>query len=231
MPDQLNRRKTKRKPRPPGPQRERTDWRNNKIHPFFIKLAGQHKKIVQLSRSGSAEDRLESQRLIRNGPAEMVEEARRVADEFRNSGKKFHGSISTIFTIDERSPASPDVSDEDYMLAWFAWNRYGKTFKQLLDEDRNGLRQSSMRVVAVNRDYQRWRYGELDPEKMKFKPDREHQVMLLYGLIFGMESLSPEELADCFDELCPCAKTHFPDNLRKLRSRVTQFLDANASRG
>ena len=48
MPDQSNRRKTKRKPRPPDPQRERTDWRHNKIHPFFIKLAGQHKKIVQL---------------------------------------------------------------------------------------------------------------------------------------------------------------------------------------
>jgi hypothetical protein len=161
----------------------------------------------------------------------MVEEAHRVADEFRSSGKKLVGSISAIFTIDERSPVSPDIPDEDYMLAWFAWNRYGKTFKQLLEEDRDGVRQSSMRVVVVNRDYQLWRYGELDPEKMKFKPDREHQVMLLYGLNFGMESLSPEELADCFDELCPCGKTHFPDNLRKLRSRVTQFLDANASRG
>ena len=60
----------------------------DKVHPFFVKLAGQHKKIVQLSRSGSEEDRQESQRLIRNPPPEMVEEAQRVGDEFRRSGKK-----------------------------------------------------------------------------------------------------------------------------------------------
>jgi hypothetical protein len=117
------------------------------------------------------------------------------------------------------------------MLAWFAWNRYGKTFKQLLEEDRDGVRQSSMRILAVNRDYQRWRYGELDPEKAKFKLDREHQVLIRYGLAFGIETLSAEELAECFDELCPCGKTHFPENLRKLRARVAEFLDAARDHG
>ena len=111
-------------------------------------------------------------------------------------------------------PQRLHISEEDYMLAWFAWNRYGKTFKQLLEEDRSGMRQSSMRVLAVNRDYQRWRYAELDPEKAKFKLDREHQVLIQYGLSFGIEALSAEALADCFDALCPCDKPHFPENLR-----------------
>lgn len=225
MTGQSNSRKRKRKPRPPANKPEPTDWRA-KVHSFFIRLAEQHKKIVQLSRSGSEEDRQESQRLIRNPPPELVEEAQRVGDEFHRSGKKLDSSISAIFKIDESSPATLDLSDEDYMLAWFAWNRYGRTFKQLLDEDHNGVRQSSMRVLAVSRDYQRWRYGELDPEKAKFKLDREHQVLIRYGLAFGIEALSAEELAECFDELCPCGKTHFPENLRKLRTRVVAFLDA-----
>lgn len=180
-------------------------------------MAEQHAKIVQLSRSGSPDDRQESQRLIRNPSTEMLAEADRVGDELRRSGKLPNPSISAIYTIDERFPASPFISDEDYMLAWLAWNRYGKTFKQLLEEDRRGIRQSSMRLVTVNRDYQRWRYGELDPEKMRFKLDREHQSLIQYGLGFGVESLSAEELADCFDKLCPCGKRHFPDNLRKLQ--------------
>ncbi len=209
MPNQPNTWKRKRKPRPPANRPQPTNWRD-KVHPFFVKLAGQHKKIVQLSRSGSEEDRQESQRLIRNPPPEIVEEAQRAGDEFRRSGKKIDSSVSAIFMIDDRFPAATDISDEDYMLAWFAWNRYGKTFKQLLEEDRKGVRQSSMRVLTVSRDYQHWRYRELDPEKAKFKLDREHQVLIQYGLAFGVESLSAEELADCFNELCPCGKTHFP---------------------
>jgi hypothetical protein len=191
MPGQSNSRKRKRKPRPPIFRREPTEWRN-KIHPFFIRLAERYKKIVQLSRSGSEEDRQESQRLIRNPQPEMVDEAQRVGDEFRRSGKLLGTLPSAIFRIDGRFPATHDISDEDYMLAWFAWNRYRKTFKQLLEDDRNGVRQSSMRVVAISRDYQRWRYKELDPEKAKFKLDREHQVLIQYGLAFGVGLLSAE---------------------------------------
>jgi len=80
--------------------------------------------------------------------------------------------------------------------------------------------------VVVHRDYQEWRYGELDPQKMNFKIDREHQMLVQCGLDLGIESLSPEELADCFDELCSCGRPHIPENLRKFRTRVIQFLKA-----
>ena len=48
----------------------------------------------------------------------------------------------------------------------------------------------------------------------------------MFGLDLGIEALSAEELADCFDELCACGKRHTPDNLRKLRTRLLQFLSA-----
>src|SRR5690349_652807 len=122
MPGQSNSQKRKRQPRPPDDKQKPTDWRS-KVHPFFVKMAVQHKKIVQLSQSGSEEDRQESQRLIRNPPQEIVEEAQRVGDEFHRTGKKINSSISAIFATDAGVPGISEISDEDYMLAWFAWNR------------------------------------------------------------------------------------------------------------
>jgi hypothetical protein len=45
------------------------------------------------------------------------------------------------------------------------------------------------------------------------------------GLDFGLDILTANELADCFDALCTCgAKQHDPENLRKLRTRILQSL-------
>lgn len=48
-------------------------------------------------------------------------------------------SGTTLFTVDDRYPATPDMSDEQFTLAWLAWNKYGKTLKQLLEEDKAGV--------------------------------------------------------------------------------------------
>lgn len=222
MRNQANRRKQRQVRLSDGPTV--VDWRC-KVDPFFVKVAEQQKRINQLSR-GSHEDRQEAQRLIRNPPAELKEEARRTGDEFRRTGKRLMVSASVIFTIDDRFPAAPDMPDEDYMLAWIAWNRYQKTFQQLLAEDVAGVRQSSKRILEVHREYQRWRYGEREPGAMKFKVDREHQALILCGWDFGIGSLSPEELAGCFDDLCSCGKAHDPENLRKFRTRMIRFVEA-----
>jgi hypothetical protein len=200
-------------------------WRT-KLHPFFVSVAEHNKKIVQLSRTGRESDRQESQRMIRNPPAELVEEARRLGDERARSGIKSSMSATKLFAVDDRYPATPEMSDEQFMLAWLAWNKYGKTLKQLLEEDRAGVKQSSERLVTIRQEYNHWRYDKQDPEKLKFKFDREHQLLIMMGLDFGIDSLTAEELADCFNELCACGAWHSPENLRKLRTRTKQFLTA-----
>ncbi len=200
------------------------DWQS-KVHPFFVKVSQQQKTINQLSR-GSGEERKESQRLIRNPSAELKEEAERIGDEFRRAGKPCTVSVLALFGVDPALGPEPEISHENYMLAWIAWNRYRKTFKQLLEEDLAAVRQSSRRVLEVHRDYQRWRYGELQPEDMRFKTDLDHQALIICGWDFGIESLSPEELAACFDELCSCGKEHDPENMRKFRARLLRFLEA-----
>jgi hypothetical protein len=46
------------------------------------------------------------------------------------------------------------------------------------------------------------------------------------GLNLGLDSLTDEELADCFDEMCPCGKDHDADALKKQRTRVRKQLQA-----
>ena len=58
-----------------------------------------------------------------------------------------------------------------------------------------------------------------------FKVDLEHSNMfeVLWG--FGIENLTPEELADVFDWYCPCGtEGHDPDALRKQRERFKQAI-------
>jgi hypothetical protein len=45
------------------------------------------------------------------------------------------------------------------------------------------------------------------------------------GLEFGFRVLSPAELADCYDEMCNCGKSHDPENINKLRTRVIKIMD------
>jgi hypothetical protein len=59
-----------------------------------------------------------------------------------------------------------------------------------------------------------------DPNKLKFKTDLDHFDLMVFGTDLGLEPLSDEELAECFDELCPCGKEHYGENLRKLRTRI-----------
>jgi hypothetical protein len=53
--------------------------------------------------------------------------------------------------------------------------------------------------------------------------------LLELGLHLGLKLLSAEELADCFDEVCPCGKTHNADALKKQRARVLKDLETTLS--
>ena len=45
------------------------------------------------------------------------------------------------------------------------------------------------------------------------------------GLELGFRVLSPAELADCYDEMCNCGKSHDPENMNKLRARVIKIMN------
>jgi len=123
-------------------------------------------------------------------------------------------------------PAVKDFSDEQFMLSWLSWYKYGKTWRQLQYERNAGKWWASQRILAVLKDFEKWKFNKLDPNDMRFKIDRPHFILMAFGLDFGLDKLTLNELADCFDALCICGiEQHDPENLRKLKARILKSLD------
>ena len=58
----------------------------------------------------------------------------------------------------------------------------------------------------------------------KLKEHPQHAEMFLVGLELGLERLTAEELADCFDEPCDCGDLHDADALKKQRARLQRAI-------
>jgi hypothetical protein len=111
--------------------------------------------------------------------------------------------------------SSPDLRLND--VEHLHWRRHGK----LLHQDRARVHADDLdafgRVNRTMNDYVAWRRGQYVKD---FKIDPDHWTLLEMGFDFGLNDLSAEELADCFDALCPCGRSHDADALKKQRSRL-----------
>ena len=207
-----------------GPKRE-GEWRK-KVHPFFVEMMEQYKQNEPLSHSPVKEDRDRAQQWARTAEQEFPRKANNVAEEFRSSGKVWYDIVSKILDLDWEDPSGfKHPSDEQFMLSWLSWFKYGKTWRQLQNERNAGSWAASQKILAVLEDHEKWKFGRLDPNDMRFKIDRPHFVLMALGLDFGLDKLTANELADCFDALCTCGDpSHDPENVRKLRTRILQSL-------
>jgi len=193
------------------------------LHPFFTRVAEFRQELERLSRSSSAEDDAKAQELIRNPPADLLRAAGEVAEEMRQKGLNLSDAAVLSLGIEGPSPGY-HIPNEQFMPAWISWNKYGKTIPQLKKESKGGSWPAMQKLLRIEEMYQRWHFGKLQPEEMRFKSDHTHFTLLGMGLDFGVATLTPNELADCFDKLCSCGKIHDPENLRKLRTRILRTL-------
>lgn len=100
--------------------------------------------------------------------------------------------------------------------------KYGITFPELMERIELTKQAGAYRKLnAIHRDYSRLLLGaRLEDLKLKFNWD--HFDLITQGIDFGLDRLTPYELADCLDEICPCCRRHSPEYLKKLRIRITQ---------
>jgi hypothetical protein len=193
-------------------------WRA-KVHPFFIKSAEYQKRVTLLSNSPSAADQAEATRLSVEIPPGIMEEAERLHDELKASGKLRRQCSLAMFGADGLPPDTK-ISMEHFMFHYLCWFRYNKTAEKLKSEYQGGNLKAIKQMNRLNLEFDLWRFGKLDPNKLKFKTDRDHFMLMVAGLDLGLEALTPYELANCFDALCPCGMEHDPENLAKLRRRI-----------
>jgi hypothetical protein len=189
------------------------------VHPFFVKVAEYQKKVSLLTRSATSSDREEADRLTKEIPAELMQEAERLHDEMKPAGKIRHLAPLTILGA-ENYPPGTVISQGDYMFHWLCWYRYGKTAEHLVREYDSGSLKAARQLHKVSMEYDEWRFGKLDPNELKFKTDVDHFELMTSGLDLGIENLTALELSSCFDELCPCGSPHVQENLSKLRARI-----------
>jgi hypothetical protein len=215
--------KKRRKPRIKIPESTQSKWRE-KVHPYFIRMLEYNNHVMKLVASPDEADRKEGQRLMHNPPPELAEETDRMHDAIPASERAEHDAYLSIYGAVD-APEGGTMSEGQFALGWLAFNKFGKSIVELAAGDAAGDMRSSTQLMSVQRDYQAWRYGKLDINKMHFKFDSHHIQIMMAGLKLGLRGLSPAELADCYDELCNCRKPHDPENLKKLRARVIKIVD------
>ncbi len=70
------------------------------------------------------------------------------------------------------------IPEDQFLLGWLAWSKHGKTIIEFVEGDKAGDERSSRQLASVTKDYQDWRYGKLDPNRLRSKFDYHHLSML-----------------------------------------------------
>ena len=106
------------------------------------------------------------------------------------------------------------------------WERHGESLSDTMEADAKGDINAWRRISRTAEDWRRieFKKGGIKP----FQGNMYHSDLMEIGLSFasGIEELTSEELADCFEVYCPCGKTHDADALKKQRARVIKVLRA-----
>ena len=128
-----------RKPRLSKGPRSESEWRT-KVHPFFIGMMEQFKQFEPLSRSPWKADREKAQQWARNAQEDLRKQAREVGEQFGRAGVVLQYDIAAkILDLDLEDPSTAkEPAEEQFMLSWLSWYKYGKTWKELQHERNAG---------------------------------------------------------------------------------------------
>jgi len=103
--------------------------------------------------------------------------------------------------------------------------KYHVTVPELQWREMQGDKNAGRQVVETADLYNRWMHDQLPVRGVRFKTNERHNLLMIYGLAGGLGRLTPQELADFFDDFCPCGETHTPEVLRRLRLKLLKVLD------
>jgi hypothetical protein len=127
-------------------------------------------------------------------------------------------------TIDgERSIEYPQNPESSGIFRMLVFLKHGITFRELIrqvdiDKDPSAHRN----LMTVHRIYWRLLSG-VQFKDLNLKFELDHFGIIMQGFDFGIDKLTPDELAACLDEICPCGKKkHSLEYLKKLRTRIKQ---------
>lgn len=191
----------------------RDSWKA-RVHPAFLKIGKLWSEFHKADLSSEANAGRRKAQELRAEAVRLREELPKLYPDLRPGSSSNHilaASKSLLSEQDARAGA----------LEWLCWRRAQQPLAVLLAEEGEGSHVAHDTVQRVRDDFWRAVHGEsVEP----FKTNAYHWELLEIGLDLRLTELSAEELAACFDELCPCGETHDASALRKLRLRVSKQL-------
>ena len=218
------------------------NWRD-KLHPMFFELAALSLEATK-RRDEVDSDCRNALLTLRNEPASKLEtEVRSILEQRAKNIEDLQESVDRkLIDINARYPCPPEnplaypwlqqgysghmdgEKEAAGLLKWLHFERHGEALDKTVMQANAGNLDALHKLQRTQEDAFRIQHGR-GPLK-KFQGDPYHRDLLQIGLCFGMEKLTSEELADCFEEYCPCGKEHDADALKKQRGRLVRELRA-----
>jgi hypothetical protein len=196
-------------------------WKK-KMHPLFLETARAYSDAVK--------------ELEALGPKPAAEKAATVQSHLQNK----LGKILVRYRNPHYTPSAPDpleviLSDWQPSI-WppseiemdfgqsevLYWQRFREPLKIALCKRKTGDLKAFRRISRIGEDRFALQFGKGPIKRSKTDPD--HDVLFGLGLDLGLSALTEEELANCFDAVCPCGKSHDPDSLKQQRRRKNREL-------
>jgi hypothetical protein len=198
-------------------KRERQKSWKEKVHPAFLEI-GLIYRDSQENLPGSGPNQL----------AQNSEKCRARVLQTREDLLKRYPDLQLGSPSNHITAASARFSSQRDnlmgILEWLCWRRFGQPLTILVAEEKAGNVEAHDKVSRLRNDLWHLVYGRGSIEP--FKGNSRHSELMELGLNLGLDALTDEELADCFDEFCKCGKDHDPDALKKQRARVRKQLEA-----
>ncbi len=208
-------------------RKKRVDWKT-KVHPAFIDIAKNYCELVEgIEKLKNEPNKAKFAELKDRALGRIVELSRRYRD-WPEGIDRIHSLIHVTEPTApiEEAVKQPTSAHFGALLEWLAWVRFGRPLWQLTQEDAAGNREASKMIERIIVEGNKLRYGEKVPG---FKRDLDHNALMERGLPLGLDKLTAEELADCFDEVCSCGQEHTGDALKKQRKRLIKAIEAAES--
>jgi hypothetical protein len=107
------------------------------------------------------------------------------------------------------------------VFEWYFFKRFRYPLALALEKERVGDPEAHDDLVRARDEF--WKKGH-GYEVPGFKTDEIHSDLIELGSGLGIAELTAEELADCFESICPCGKEHNADAMKNQRRRVLRQL-------
>lgn len=199
-------------------RRSRESWKK-KVHPAFPEIALAYCEAhLALQRLGPGPSSQARQKIRDRVTTKRLELLNRYPDLRPGSPWAHVTAVSGSVLPKKRSLGR--------IWEWYYWRRYREPLWLALQNEKAGDVRAHERLMRVRDEI--WRLLYRRGPVLPFKGNPDHCELLEIGLHLGLNKVTAEELADCFDEVCPCGGVHDPDALKKQRVRVRKQLVAAA---